>query len=457
MKIDEIKNKLENLDNALLQDFVLDLYIQFPELKAKIETLILHNDPSALSTTILKRIQSLKRGRKFIDYRLSAAFTRDLQSIIDDIESRLLNASPKRAFDLTDKFLVTANSVFNRVDDSTGGIGEVYSDAVFLWLKAAANWKDANINWVDRVYQLNEDNDFGVLDLLLPNSGLLLNIDQLTQLAWRYESELRKAMKTAVADGECNWAVIKWGVALGSVADALKDPALYERALLIQSPKPSELKKKNIVKMYLKYDQPHEALRWLNTSWIARFQHEQQSLLEKTYEHLGDLKALQKIRYKIYQQAPSFSNFERYLKTLDTDKKEEARQDAVKFAESSSELIHSVDLLIKLEKIDRAEALLLSRHKKLHECYYSQLIGLAKQFDSHNCWLASTACYRSLLLDILSEGRSKAYHYAARYYKKLVLMAIEIEKFNPIDSHVVFLEKLRETHGKKRSFWAKVD
>ncbi len=79
--------------------------------------LVLFNDPSVLKKAFTKRIQSLKRGRKFIDLRASAEFARDLDSIVSDIESGLLGASPKHACELIEKFLAAADVVMNGVDD----------------------------------------------------------------------------------------------------------------------------------------------------------------------------------------------------------------------------------------------------------------------------------------------------------------------------------------------------
>ena len=69
MTIDDLKQKLADIDAATLQDFILDLYLHYPELNDKIEALLLYSDPAALANALGKRIQSLRRGRKFIDYR----------------------------------------------------------------------------------------------------------------------------------------------------------------------------------------------------------------------------------------------------------------------------------------------------------------------------------------------------------------------------------------------------
>lgn len=126
---DQLKQKLAEIDDATLRDFILDLYLHYPELSDKIEALVLFNDPAALAKALGKRIQSLRRGRRFIDYRASFDFSRELDALLADIESGLLALSPKHAFELVDRFLATAESVLNRVDDSSGSVGQVYRDA----------------------------------------------------------------------------------------------------------------------------------------------------------------------------------------------------------------------------------------------------------------------------------------------------------------------------------------
>lgn len=130
MNIDTLKEKLADIDADTLRDYIFDLYLQYPELSDKIEALTLANDSVALTRVLRKRIASLKRGRRFIDYRTSFDFAREVEATLTDIESGLLERSPEHAFDLVDRFLATAKSVLNRVDDSGGAVGEVYRQAV---------------------------------------------------------------------------------------------------------------------------------------------------------------------------------------------------------------------------------------------------------------------------------------------------------------------------------------
>lgn len=465
MTIDDIKQKIEALDADLVKDFLFNLYQQYPELNTQIETLVLRNDPAALSTAISKRIASISRGRKFIDYQMNFAFASDLDSIVADIEDGLLESSPKHAFDLISKFLATANKVFDRADDSSGDIGCVYWQAVSVWLVAANEWKcstsaGAKINWLERVYTLYLDNDYAVYDSLLPKSAILLSHDELTKLAWRYESELRQALKNPQQEGGFNMKSLSSGVALGSVAEALKNPEMYERATLIQSPEPNDLQKISIIKTYLQFNHTEGALRWLNMQWESRFETDRLSLLDEAYVQSDNTDALQQTRREAYQRDKSYSSLMRYFERLTESEKQKARLEAIQLAEewggSADGLATNVDMLLCLNEADRAESLVLANPQAIDSVFYADLLELAKQFVKQKCWLAATACYRGLLCDILNQARNKAYPYAARYYKKLEFISGQVQKYEPLVDHTDFIKQLEEKHGKKRSFWQRV-
>lgn len=149
---------------------------------------------------------------------------RNLQSILNDIEQGLLAASPKFAFELVDKFLATADGAMIRVDDSSGETGQTYLDAVILWLNAVKAWDDPKTDWFERVYDLNRKNDFAIFDSLLPNSHVLLDTQQLKQLADRYEEECHLALITNGTAEQLNMDGINARIALGCIAEALQDP-----------------------------------------------------------------------------------------------------------------------------------------------------------------------------------------------------------------------------------------
>ncbi len=453
MNIEEIEKKLTQLETKVIIDFVMNLYIYNPELHPQIERLILRNDPSEFAKAINKRIQSVKRGRKFVDYYASQSFALDLESITHDIETGLLQSSPALAFDLVDKFLATAEKVLERCDDSNGYIGEVYREATLLWLNAASRWTDSKENWLERVYQLYQQNDYGILDPLLPNSHLLLSDEQLKQLAWRYESELKQAIKTPTKNKGFNLLTLSPSVALCSVAEALKDPSLHERATLLTSPKPNDLQKKTIVKMYLKFEQVDKALEWLNTPWDSRFSYDRLSLLDNVYCLNGDHEKLKEVRYQLYQSLREYDDFKNYLDILNENEKKEAIAEAIATAEQAKNFSTEVTMLFELGEDKRAQNLVLSNPVDAANCYYSYLLEFAKRFEKSTLPLAAIACYRYLLLDILARAKSKSYGHAVKYYKKLAQLDTQVESYAILISYDDFLQQLKAEHGRKRSFW----
>ena len=422
-----------------------------------IEALTLENDPVAFFKQIRKRIASIKRGRKFIDYRASFDFARELEALLADIEIGLLEHSPSHAFDLVDRFLATVESVFNRLDDSSGSVGDVYRQAVLLWMKAAKGWQDANVDWLERIYELNEQNDYGVLDPLLPNAHLLLTPEQLKQLAWRYESELRKSLETIEEGERINYLTLDKGVAMGKIADALRDPVLYERSVLIYSPQPNNRQMKSICEKYLLYEQPASAMRYLSQAWESSFEHDRLELLDRTCVMIGDREQLKGIRFRLFQISRSYTSFSHYLEVLNEDEKEKACSSAIKQAEQGGDIVLSTDLLLNLGESERAQVLVLTRYHELAGYFYERLQRLAMAFEKAECNLAATACYRLLLLGILEEARTKTYGHGVRYFKKLEELAKRVNVFKPLPTHQGYLEQLHSAHGRKRSFWARLE
>jgi len=76
--------------------------------------------------------------------------------------------------------------------------------------------------------------------------------------------------------------------------------------------------------------------------------------------------------------------------------------------------------------------------------------------EKADCDLAATVCYRALLLDILTQARSKAYGHGVRYFKKLEALAGRIKAFKPLPEHHAFVQQLQSAHGRKKSFWARL-
>jgi|AntAceMinimDraft_12_1070368.scaffolds.fasta_scaffold97760_2 hypothetical protein len=120
--------------------------------------------------------------------------------------------------------------------------------------------------------------------------------------------------------------------------------ALYERSILIHSQQPNNLEMKAICENFLQHGQPEAAMGYLNQAWESRFEHDR-------------------------------------LQLLDGKEKADACDEAIAKAEQGGNLLRSTELLLNLEQTDRGQALVLSRHQELVECFYDHLLRLAKAFE----------------------------------------------------------------------------
>jgi len=241
---DSTTEALNKLSKEALVDFIAGLYGQEKYIDNRIDVLMVQNDPKALHKKLKKQVASLKRSTRFIAYNQSFEFSIQLDVLVSNIEKVLLPQSSKLAFEVVNLFLLTASSTFERVDDSGGGVGESYKTAVLLWLKAASEWRVSDgkckIDWQEAVYNFFQENNYGAYDDLIPDSAELLSEDELRQLAWRFENNVQKILKTQ-ASNDSDFDAASASMGMRSVAEALGDVGLFERSYLITNSKPNEM------------------------------------------------------------------------------------------------------------------------------------------------------------------------------------------------------------------------
>ena len=78
---------------------------------------------------------------------------------------------------------------------------------------------------------------------------------------------------------------------------------------------------------------------------------------------------------------------------------------------------------------------------------------MARTMESEGRMLAASVIYRALLESILDRKYYKAYSHAAKYLRKLDMLALEIEDWEDMGEHGMYHLRLNQLHGKKSSFW----
>ena len=129
---------IESIEQKALAK-ILHEVIQFDErLYKKVQSTLMKNDTPALKKQLTKRISSISRGRKFIEYRHSFELAKDIEMIVDDIKELVEDKAV--ALQLLKKLILTDENVFARCDDSSGDVQCSYSYAQGLYKEYAPKY-----------------------------------------------------------------------------------------------------------------------------------------------------------------------------------------------------------------------------------------------------------------------------------------------------------------------------
>lgn len=167
-------DEIRTLDHDRLCDVLYGMIDTNHELYDKLEKMILASDPHELAKQIKKEIKSLQGRRKFIPYKSSFALSKEIWAIVENIEAFLiLNGHGITASALLKMLILTDTSVYGRVDDSVGAVGDAYRYAEETWVKTIGYMEDDAI--YDEVIELLITDEYGCREVLsetLPMSVL---------------------------------------------------------------------------------------------------------------------------------------------------------------------------------------------------------------------------------------------------------------------------------------------
>ena len=81
----------------------------------------------------------------------------------------------------------------------------------------------------------------------------------------------------------------------------------------------------------------------------------------------------------------------------------------------------------------------------------------AEAFTESGQPLAATLIYRGLLDILLAKGQPKSYDRGARHTGSLKRLSASITDWQNFPTHEEYVAGIREAHGRKWSFWERVD
>ena len=428
------------------------------EMAARIDYL---TDPNAAAKDLQRRIRAIRNGTRFIAYGETRGLAAKIATIAEDIRKDVLPRDPEKAVALAGKLFCLDQVIFERADDSDGVVGYELREACVLWLDAAAAVRTRSASsrrdWPASLCELYRSNDYGVREPLLEKAYRLLREEELRALAARFEADARRTMEDHAAGKIEHYRVFSSSTAMGLVARALRDPKLYEQSIRVHSPDPNALQANDIAEHYLDCGDGAAALRWLSDSVPENARFERFDLMDRAYVLLGDRERQIEVRTKIYRRAPGLHTYRALAEILPTAERDVFRTRACTEAQSNLNVASAAELLFALGEPGLAEQLILDRAGELDRHNYVLLTELAKTAKVHRRPLAAALIWRALLDAILARGYAKAYGHGARYLLELRDLAASIDDYRGHPSHDSYESALRLGHGRKTSFWARLN
>ena len=171
-----------------------------------------------------KRITVLRNARSFVDWQKRRDFVKDLDLQRVMIVERVAQTHAELALDLMWRFMDLAEPVLNRVDDSTGSVGEIFRTACEDLGAVAVRARPNPRGLADRVLAALSANEYGVFDGLV--TALVPALDETgkehlkNRLAQELEGRGRKADKRS-------WRANAIRHALQDIADSDGDVDTY--------------------------------------------------------------------------------------------------------------------------------------------------------------------------------------------------------------------------------------
>lgn len=446
--IDDRKQKLIDLGSDSLADALLNLAMHSDEADDLIEQLIA--TPTENVQRFKKKLSGLKRRKRFISWRESASFSRELEMLLQDLKSGV--DDPITGVELVAAFYEADSTVFEMCDDSSGNIGDVFRyDAKELFVDYAKRCEEKQ-KIADIILKVNQKDNYGIRDTLIDCAGECLP-----------EPVIRSMIATLQkwADKEKNeYGKDHYLRSIESLASQIKDAKLFEKTRIASWGKLNSAALVDISRVYLESGDVETAHSWLKRipEGETYQAYERDKLLEEIYQKQGDSEKLTELLYQKFRSYHSTDTLQALLDVIGHDKKEEVVADEVEQILKSDRLRESdAEFLIAVGKIDEAEVYLLKRADQLDGNHYGSLLSIAETMESESRNLITSLIYRSLLVSILERGYTKAYPHGIGYLKKLDKLATIVNDWKEFNHHEAFKEQIIQAHGRKHSFWSKYE
>ena len=418
--------------------------------------------PEAVATLIDRRLAGLARQRRFMEWNRTRAFARDLEAIVDAVTDELMALAPAMALDRLLRFIATHEAVFERIDDSSGHVQDVYHQAIAAAGEAAQRLPPEEAALLPgRIMDALGESTHGYLvqvaeavaPHLPPEALAVWDADLAAAIAARRAEEASRPR-----EGWQGTMTSQWSEMRQIIARARGDLDLL---LALEDARPPHMQDTlGMAERLLDAGRTAEALDWARRSGgrpgpLARdpLAPARVALEARVLDALGEGAEAQALRWRCFEAHLDAGILRAHLKGLPDFEDMEAEERALALAADHADADAALSLLVGWPRHDLAARLIVARRHHWSGRDWHTLPRVANELQ-HEHPLAATILYRALLDDILAGARSKTYGHGARYLSHLTRLAPLADPLRPegMNDHAGYVAGLEHDHGRKTGF-----
>ena len=465
---------LEALGAGRLAELLIEISTGDPAAKRRLRLeLAGEESAAAVAREIRKRLATIARSRSFVDWQNRRTLVDDLETQRRAIVEKVAKLNSVEGLELMWRFLALADSVFERCDDSSGTVSDIFRSATADLGEVAAGAKPDPKTLAEDAFRALTQNDYGQYDPLIGVLAPALGREGLEHLKQRM---IALSKESVPKPDDREWREFGYGsdgpvyadelaeqfrsstvrLALMEIADAQGDADAYISQHGEQARKRPRIAAE-IARRLLAANRAKDAWRIIETTEHRRggwdrpdFEWEDARIDVLDALDRGD--EAQDARRSCFERSLSVEHLRAYLKRLPDFEDVEAEERALDHAQDFGSPLQALFFLVSWPALDRAAALVIRHAANLDGNQYEILTPAADALAGKYP-LAATVALRAMIDFTLTNARSSRYKHAARHFMECSSLASSIGEFGAFEAHDAYEERLRREHGRKSSFW----
>ncbi|MGA2792704.1 MAG: DUF6880 family protein [Roseiarcus sp.] len=432
--------------------------------------------PEAVASLVDRRLGGLERARGFIEWDKAKTFAADLDMTIKTIVDELGPADAAAAVDRLIRFVATHRAVFERVDDSSGRVQNLYQDAIAAMRPLVGAMAEADRSQLpNKIASALANETHGYMADVV--KAVVGDIPEAARASWDAGLAAQQVSLCDQRDAKRDWdrdTRLSGIVATRqAIAEARGD--LDGFIALEETKQPHVQETMGIAERLLAAGRGEEALIWVRRKSGRRIGYishadladraeirdlrggARVTLEARILEKLGDKAAARALLWAAFESTLDAEMLRQHVRTLDDFDEFDVLDRAFDHVSSATDVYRALVFFIAWPRLDRAARLVVDRRDKWDGRHY-QLLAPATAALEPDHPAAAAILYRALLSDILARAKAQAYGHGARYLAKLDQLAgaFDAASIAGMDGHASYRAALTKAHGRKSAFWTQV-